>query len=307
MQKILLVLDSTDKAAQSAIEFCRQLEHAANAEVKVVDILKPIPERWNNYIQNELGQDAASALEQVRVSELEAFLQAQELNWAVQVMHGTAVVEISRLVIRDQVDLVVKAQRVDSDQQFGSLDKQLIRKCPSAVLLVKATQSNKLGRILAAIDPDPDNESQAQLNRSVLLMTKELTQYFNGSLDVVAAWSIFIENYLRSSPLVKMTDEDFIKLNTREEIKHKNMLMDLAKSIELEIGEHNLHLFKGAPEHVVPHTASETHADLLVMGSLGRAGVPGLFIGNTAEKIIDILACSVLAIKPPGYSSPLKL
>ena len=40
------------------------------------------------------------------------------------------------------------------------------------------------------------------------------------------------------------------------------------------------------------------------MGTLARTGVAGLFIGNTAETILEQLTCSVLAIKPPGFVSP---
>jgi nucleotide-binding universal stress UspA family protein len=40
------------------------------------------------------------------------------------------------------------------------------------------------------------------------------------------------------------------------------------------------------------------------MGTLGRTGISGLIIGNTAEAILDQLTCSVLAIKPPGFISP---
>jgi len=37
---------------------------------------------------------------------------------------------------------------------------------------------------------------------------------------------------------------------------------------------------------------------------MGRTGVPGLFIGNTAESVLHQVDCSVLALKPPGFVSP---
>ena len=46
--------------------------------------------------------------------------------------------------------------------------------------------------------------------------------------------------------------------------------------------------------------------DLLVMGSVARSGVPGFFVGNTAEKIINHVGCSVLVLKPGGWKSPIK-
>jgi nucleotide-binding universal stress UspA family protein len=40
------------------------------------------------------------------------------------------------------------------------------------------------------------------------------------------------------------------------------------------------------------------------MGTLGRSGIPGLFIGNTAEEVLQNTRSSILAVKPPGFVSP---
>jgi hypothetical protein len=36
------------------------------------------------------------------------------------------------------------------------------------------------------------------------------------------------------------------------------------------------------------------------IGTVSRTGIPGLFIGNTAEKILYRVDCSVLAVKTDG-------
>ena len=69
----------------------------------------------------------------------------------------------------------------------------------------------------------------------------------------------------------------------------------------------NTHLSKGDARNVIPELAQELHADLVVMGTVARTGIPGLLIGNTAESILDQLDCSVLAVKPPGFVSPVTL
>ena len=43
------------------------------------------------------------------------------------------------------------------------------------------------------------------------------------------------------------------------------------------------------------------------MGTVGRTGVAGLVVGNTAETILEQLQCSILALKPPGFVSPVSL
>ena len=47
--------------------------------------------------------------------------------------------------------------------------------------------------------------------------------------------------------------------------------------------------------------------DLVVMGTVARTGVPGFIMGNTAEMILNQIDCSVLAIKPSGFVTPVTL
>ena len=64
------------------------------------------------------------------------------------------------------------------------------------------------------------------------------------------------------------------------------------------------HLVKGWARKVIPDLAKRIEADLIVMGSVARTGVPGFIVGNTAEIILHQIDCSVLAIKPPGFATP---
>ena len=47
--------------------------------------------------------------------------------------------------------------------------------------------------------------------------------------------------------------------------------------------------------------------DLVVMGTVARAGIAGMLIGNTAERVLRKLPCSVLTVKPDGFVSPVRL
>ncbi|MEO0951113.1 MAG: universal stress protein, partial [Pseudomonadota bacterium] len=41
-----------------------------------------------------------------------------------------------------------------------------------------------------------------------------------------------------------------------------------------------------------------------MVGTVGRTGIPGYFIGNTAEAILGRIDCAIMAVKPPGFLSP---
>lgn len=78
----------------------------------------------------------------------------------------------------------------------------------------------------------------------------------------------------------------------------------LVESMPLRTGRGTL---KGEPEDVVPKYVDEHAIDLVVMGTVARTGISGLVIGNTAERVLQRLRVSVLATKPPGFTSQVTL
>jgi nucleotide-binding universal stress UspA family protein len=67
------------------------------------------------------------------------------------------------------------------------------------------------------------------------------------------------------------------------------------------------HVPKGRAGKVIPSFASKLKVDLIVMGTVARTGIPGLIMGNTAETILSQISCSVLAVKPPNFITPVTL
>ncbi len=63
------------------------------------------------------------------------------------------------------------------------------------------------------------------------------------------------------------------------------------------IDEEQTHVVEGLAEDVIPKVADEINAELVILGTTGRTGLSAVFIGNTAENIIDSLNCDLLAPK----------
>lgn len=55
---------------------------------------------------------------------------------------------------------------------------------------------------------------------------------------------------------------------------------------------------------MIPDEAKYQSADLVVMRTVARTGLSGVIIGNTAEDVLNSIACSVVAIKPASFVSP---
>ena len=63
-------------------------------------------------------------------------------------------------------------------------------------------------------------------------------------------------------------------------------------------------LFEGPPDDVIPQLVIDNQIDVLVLGTHARSGISRLVLGNTAERILPTVHCSVLAVKPSDFVSP---
>ena len=67
----------------------------------------------------------------------------------------------------------------------------------------------------------------------------------------------------------------------------------------------SVHLSRKSPARAIKETVGHLMPDLLVLGSLSRAGRTGIFVGETAERLMGRLDCSLLVLKPDGFECPL--
>ena len=233
-----------------------------------------------------------------------------------KVLVGKPFIEIIRQVLREDHDLVIKSADADSGLReilFSSTDKHLMRKCPCPVWIVKPTEQQNYTRILAAVDQDPEEPVKDALNRQILEMSTSMALAEYGEAHVVHAWEVFGEALLRShkwdfseSEFEAMLDEEAAgRRRWLEEIVNKyGTSADSNGADDLDV---HLHVVKGPAQYIVPELARELGVDLVVMGTVARTGIDGFFMGNTAESILGELDCSVLTIKPPGFTSPVTL
>jgi universal stress protein E len=51
--------------------------------------------------------------------------------------------------------------------------------------------------------------------------------------------------------------------------------------------------------------AGALRADIVAMGAISRSGLQRVFIGSTAEDVLEHLPCDALIVKPPDFASML--
>jgi universal stress protein E len=243
-----------------------------------------------------------------RIQELEDIalnLRERALQVDIVVTTGNPFFELIRRVISDEHDLVIKtAQGLESrlGGLLGTTALHLMRKCPAPVWVVKPPSAEPFNRVLAAVDPKPDLPGEDPLSIKVLQLAASLAEANRSELHVVHAWWLHSEAMLRGRR-INMPPAEIDGLLREVRQAAEQSLDALVQRIDLGKVPHQIHIVKGQPYEVISGMASKS--DITVMGTLSRSGVDGLLIGNTAERILRRVECSVLAIKPEGFKTPL--
>jgi nucleotide-binding universal stress UspA family protein len=213
----------------------------------------------------------------------------------------TPFLTIIRKVLREGYDLLIKtAEHVFSPTAalFHPTDRHLIRKCPCPVWMIRPEKHAGYKRILAAVDSFRRDEINADLNRHILDLACSQATRDSAEIHVVHAY------HVRSQVLLPtgINVEEYRKTVAR---LHRERLEELLEGFS--IPKQHVHLEEGWPGEVITAVARRERADMIVMGTLARVGIPGLFIGNTAERALDHVDCDILAIKPRGFVTPVSL
>ncbi len=302
LQRILVYLDGSGRRASAALTQAAALAQVSGARLRIIDVVREPPRR----LARVGGRSYRKLLADARRKQLEtlcASLVKQEIGHSIEVRTGVPFVEVIRSVLTDRCDLLVKStQRRGSPGIFGSTDMSLLRKCPCPLLLLKPG-GGQLRRVLAAVDPDPEDAVRDSLNPRIMAFAALMRQLSDGTLDVAHAWNIVGEDLLRGG-ITGISKTQLRELARRERQQHLEALDQMLAPHGMELRSPHVHVLKGDADQVLPEVADQLRADLLVMGTVGRVGLAGVFMGNTAEAILSRVDCSVLALKPEGFVSP---
>jgi nucleotide-binding universal stress UspA family protein len=222
---------------------------------------------------------------------------------------GKPFIEVIREVIHGRYDLVMIPARRSTNLRrmlFGGTEMHLIRKCPCPVWVIKPKQKVPCTRILAAVGPNLGDDVELELDNAIINLASAVTRLDEGRLHILHAWNLYGESILRGS-FGHMKPKEVNKLLRQEFIQHKKNLMELIERHSLNEKNLEVHLLKGTAADIIARVARRKRIDLLVMGTVSRTGIAGVIIGNTAEDILGQVDCSVLAVKPTGFVTPVNI
>jgi len=310
IRKILVVIDPT-AASQPALERIAHLPRPVTAQLMLL-ICDCEPNLGAGYaIAPEAFASARASLlarHGKRLEALAAPLLAQGLDVRTDACWDYPLHEaIIRKAVEWGADLVVKDTHHHSVLRrsiFSNTDWNLIRQCPTQLLLVKPRAIGHVPAVVAAVDPLHPRDKAASLDDRILTSAKELAHLLCGQTHVLHTFDI--------SPVI-MTSADgmtmpiavpIAEMAAELEKNHTEAVRALAE--KHRIPRERVYVLQGHTRDVLVSSTDRLRADVVVMGAVSRSGLERLFIGSTAEAVLDKLSCDVLIVKPAGFAGPME-
>jgi nucleotide-binding universal stress UspA family protein len=219
-------------------------------------------------------------------------------NIRVEVRIGRPFDELVEACRVRQADLLVmgaKGSRSDPNR-IGVIAAKCIRHAPVDVLVVRQDAQGPFKRVIACVDFSENSAKAVQcalhiahqdgasvealfVYQSAIAMALDYGGMIAPAVtgadpEALANWHKDMEAFI--APLKRSDSDVPLKLVVKERVNIREAILD---------------------------QVNETHADLVVLGTRGKSGLRELFIGTTAEKIIQNAPCSILAVKPDAVTA----
>lgn len=219
-----------------------------------------------------------------------------------EVTFGRSWQQIIQKAVEGKYDLVIAGTRHQSQLRsvlFGSTGMKLLRQCPTPVWITHPREIRELRSVVVATD-------LTEVSNRVVDAAATLAGKYGAQLHVLHVIHPATTHELRGIGLPLMRIEE----HQRQEREHaEKMLKQQVErpTVKALPQPPNVILASGEPDEVILKTLDDLSADVLVMATIGRSGIPGMVIGNTAERLLPHVRCSVLALKPAEFVTPLGL
>ncbi|MDB6120749.1 MAG: hypothetical protein JWO08_4530 [Verrucomicrobiaceae bacterium] len=290
----------------AAVDFtpcCRAALHEAvrrasldGAEVTVVHVME---ESLIRELKAALSTNEISVREEWE-GKLRAFVNEAEpaaVGVKVEVRVGHPFEELVQACATHEADLLVMGPKgsINEPGHIGVIAAKCVRKAPVDVLIVRKSASGPFKRIVACVDFSENAAKAVQFALHVAGQDGaelDCLHVFQSATTVALDYGGF------ATPLPPMVSDEEAAKEWRSELEE--FLEPLTrKAQDLQVRS----LIKDSPsirEAIMEHV-SETHADLVVLGTRGKSGLREMLIGTTAEKILQGAPCSILAVKPDDF------
>jgi universal stress protein E len=308
IRRILVAIRDLRHAPKSELRKAGALARAAHGSIELFHAIEdPDPARsWPETATLQSVEKQRSAIAARYEERLEHFARDPSLRGASVSCTATWDHPVHEAIIRraleSRADLVIAATHTHplGARFLRNTDWELIRHCPLPLLLAKSPREYRRPVVLAAVDPFHAHARPANLDARLIDTGEKFAQLLRGTLHLFHAYMPLVTvapTPMGTAPLVTMPPE--AEAAHGEQIAR--VIGQLAKSADVPPARRHIEMGEVSAE--LASVARRTRTSLIVMGAVSRSAVARLFIGNTAERVLDKVGCDVLVVKPRGFRS----
>lgn len=290
----LLLIIEPDLHPSAALRRACALVRASGATLHLCAFVQPPPRThlWGEKLDQATAQRHLQRY-RLGVEEEAALLREEGLDVITHVVWTThPLLDILRYVEQFQPDLLIKDVTLEPllKRVFATpLDCHLLRDCPVPVHLVNQAVHGLPRRVVAAVDiSDPEANT---LNERIVRVAGALALQCNASLHLLYACDLSPAFNGEVSLLAGAWDDDVV--DALHEALH-TAFINLAE--HCGVAPQHRHFVVGLPVPVIHEFLEESETDVVVMGTIRRAGLERL-IGSTTERALYSVPGSLLAVK----------
>jgi universal stress protein E len=303
LQQILVGLDlhhgdrfaSTDlpRETQAALDEAALIAKRSGAAITLCAVLE-LSEQAKHLIEVDVQnlhrtvEDAAQAV----MNRVAAQLDADGVKVFTALRFGKSWEQLCAVAKECQAGLIIVGTRRRSTgtrMLFGSTAQKLLHYAPAPVLVVKPEEMREVREI--AVASDFSEPALAAVKSGV-----ELAQALQAKLFVLHALEFPFEAYLRTAGVSEEQVRDYRQKLHAEAMQNLEAQLMQTDARTLPYGA-LLKIVEGSPDVAIPAFIDENQVDLLVIGTVGRTGLAGVLLGNTAERLLPVVHSSLLAVR----------
>ena len=284
--------------SQEAVDRAMSLAESEGSRLTFVTSFESHPASPSDVKAAQSDEDTVLPAVRREMDEMVNSAVAKNLDAAWEFLFGTAWKQLCNKVHTDNHDLLVVGTRKRSGfarTLLGGTAKRVSHFAPCPVWVVQHQRRTRYDTIVIATD-------LSEIGESVLRHGLSWGNWNKSQVHIVHAVPNWYQGRWYRAGYAK---DVIIREHEEKKIEAHHKLGEQMSKVMDEVclgSTPHLHIETGSPEDVIWRMVTGHDANLVVMGLVGRSGMQRYLIGDTAEKLLPELPCSVLMVKPKDFA-----
>ena len=296
--KSILAATDFSEYSKAALDICLSASRCMKTKLYVLHTIEKLPHDYLHLSSSTAPADIKQKLEEEAIDKIKAMVPEEVMEKGdiiPMVRFGKPFLEIIQVAKEENVDLLVIGTHGRAGVErviLGSVAERLVRKAGCPVMVIKGRKYAGFKRIIVPID-------FSDCSRKALEYAIATARSHNSRLTILHVYDeSFVEPYINAANSEEEADEIMKEIELVNETKYDEFL----KTIDFSGVECDKLLIKGIPEIQIVESVMAHQADLVVMGTHGRAGIKHILIGSTAEEVVRTVHCDIIILKPDKFN-----